>query len=218
MSDAGWLLFFPLFSVWRVSTLLGELWWLQFYLHYSLCQECVFEVKLLIAPACCALLCTIKCCLRAGLNWNESKVENILPRANMHSAHGTRLQLVWYHTSSSPSHPDCGCHFLSMDFVSVWVLLCFPTCSFRLACDLCLWTDQFLCIWRQTAMEKSLSQVWEKWKVLFYITSYIGGKLSLVPLVLLTESKSNIRFILQIHALKETFHCRLPSKCVFWTL
>lgn len=73
MSDAGWLLFFPLFSIWRVLALLRELWWLQFCLHYSLYQECVFEVKPLIAPACCALVCTIKWSLRAGLNWNESK-------------------------------------------------------------------------------------------------------------------------------------------------
>lgn len=126
MSDAGWLLFFPLFSIWRVLTLLRELWWLQFYLHYSLYQECVFEVKPLIAPACCALLCTIKWSLRAGLNWNESKMENILPRANMHSAHGSRLQLVWHHTSNSPSHPEWGCHFLSINLVSLLVLLCFP--------------------------------------------------------------------------------------------
>lgn len=213
MSNATWLLFFPLFSIWRVLTLLRELWWLRFYLHYSLCQECAFEMKLLIAPACCTLLCTIKWSLRAGLNWNESKVENILPRANMHSAHGTRLQLVWHHTSNSPSYPECGCHFLSIDFVSVLVLLCFPTCLFRLACD----TDQFLYILRQTAMEKSMSQVWEKWEVLFYITSYVVCKLPLVPLVLLTESKPHIRFILQTGALKEKFHFRLLSAWGFWT-
>lgn len=156
-------------------------------------------MQVLIAPAYCTLLCTIKWSLRAGLNWNGSKVENILPRANMHSAPGTRLQLVWHHTSNSPSHPECECHFLSINFVSVLVLLCFPTCSFRLACH----RDQFLYISRQTAMEKSLSQVWEKWKVLFYITSYVVRKLPLVPLVVLTESKPHIRFILQISALRE---------------
>lgn len=214
MSDAGWLLLFPLFSVWRILTLLGELWWLQFCPHYSLCQECVFEVKLLTAPAYCALLCTIKWSLRAGLNWNENKVENNLSRANMHSVHGTRLQLVWHHTSNSPSHPECECYFLSINFVSVLVLLCFPTCSFRLACD----ADQFLYILRQIAMEKSLSQVWEEWKVLLYFTSYVACKLPLVALFLLTESKPHMRFILQIGALKEKFHCRLPSTQGFWTL
>lgn len=180
----------------------------------SALQECAFEMKFLIATAYCTLLCTIKWSLRAGLNWNEGKVENILPRANMHPAHGTRLQLVWHHTSNSPSYPECGCHFLSIDFVSVLVLLFFPTCSFRLACD----TDQFLYILRQTAMEKSMSQVWEKWKVLFYITSYVVCKLPLVPSVLLTESKPHIRFILQTGALKEKFHFRLSSAWGFLTL
>lgn len=141
MSDAGWLLFFPfLFHLESLSTL-GRTVMVAVLSALQLVPGMCFWSE---APDCTCLLCksTIKWSLRAGLNWNESEVENILPRANMHSAHGTRLQCVWYHTSNSPSHAECECHFLSVDFVSVLVLLCFPTCSFRLACD----KDQFLYI------------------------------------------------------------------------